>query len=684
MSLFPHQKLDWNLARLERRLEEAPDDPGARLELALLHLSRAAFHDAGEPAYNKALTQARRVLQGDPGSVAGNVVAGTALAAMDRLDNARQHLDEAVRLDAESPLVHYARATWHQAARRLGDPQGDRHDPVREAELACRLAPEAWEAHALLSQLLWDRAHELGGPGRSPRMLERSQFHAVRALELGPPLSWQNTLAYHVGITCLHGGRYNEANKLLTPLLEDDRFRHRSQYYLGLVNYHLGKFKNAILYLRQHLEHGPETARVHARVAMAFLQLGEVVKAREACNRALAIDPTDATARWTLGCALVDEGREDEALKTFRAILEDDAGHMGAFTELVRLRTRRSDVKWLHAALRSEVKGFDRLPVDAGEGASPRATTRERVAAVTEALRGADEDGATDVLLECIDLTTDESLRFQLWEAALDHLSARKARELARDLDHPGRIYSAQRGRDVLVLARSLPENLIVQGLQIGDEDLRRAAVDRHGPTRDVADHRRSIDHERREARAWQALLLLALASHGNRSSRSLLLRWSDEADPDLADAARAALVMLGDEGAADALRKRARQRGVGNLVDAMQAQLASTATRMAVRPLAEGEDRTCATCGRRPSDVDHMMAGQQAALCSVCLATIARQRRALESDDPELVCALSGRGAFETAAMYVFEGVPVSREVVDHGLGLLERESVDRWLAAL
>ncbi|MCA9495289.1 MAG: hypothetical protein KC621_35415, partial [Myxococcales bacterium] len=180
---------------------------------------------------------------------------------------------------------------------------------------------------------------------------------------------------------------------------------------------------------------------------------------------------------------------------------------------------------------------------------------------------------------------------------------------------------------------------------------------------------------------AWQALLLLALASHGNRSNRSLLLRWAEEADPDLADAARAALVMLGDNTSADVLRRRARPRGVANLVDAMVAQLQSPAARLAVRPLAEGEDRTCATCGRRPNDVDHMMVGHDTAICSRCLADIARHRRDLETDDPELVCALSGRGTFETTAMYAYEGLAISREVVDHGLGLLERESVDRWL---
>jgi hypothetical protein len=104
----------------------------------------------------------------------------------------------------------------------------------------------------------------------------------------------------------------------------------------------------------------------------------------------------------------------------------------------------------------------------------------------------------------------------------------------------------------------------------------------------------------------------------------------------------------------------------------------------MAVRPLADGEDRACTTCGRRSSEAQHMMVGANAAICNVCLTDIALRRRELETDDPDKVCALSGRGTFETTAMYVWKGTAVSREVVDQGLGLLERERVDRWLAAL
>lgn len=685
MSLFPHQKLDWNIQRLEALLQEHPDDWVSRLELATLLWSSARFHGGGEPALNEALIQARRVLQQRTGEVGGHVIAGASLISLERIDAARNHLDQALEIGPDRADAHYVLALWHQA-------EGDRGSALEAMQLSNHLAPEAWEPHALLAVLLWGQVQEQGGPARAGRALESSMFHAVRALDLAPPPSEIPPLIYHVGITCLHTGRFEIANKLLSKLLEHPNLRTRAQYYLGLVHYQMGRYKNAVLYLKQHLQHAPESARVHARIGMAYLQLGEVVKAREACNQAIAIDPEDLQSRWTLGCALIEEGREDEALRAFREILSDAPHHTPAFRELARTHGHRGELGWLRKALRAEVSVFDRQPAGPAGGdpdepgvpqISPRQVTRERVTALVETMGAAMDADAVPLLLDAMDLTTDESLRFTLWEAALELLSRSRAAEVARALEEPGLIYGGATGREVLALAPFLPEPLLVAGLQISEEDLRRAAVDRHGPARDVAAHRQAIDQERREARAWQALLLMAIASHGSPGGRALLERWSEEADADLADAARAALVMQGDEHAAEALRKRARGRGVHNLVDAMVAQVMAPRIRTPVRAADDGSLYTCVTCGRRTSEVEVMLLGDDVALCNHCLTEIARDRIELATTDPEATCALSGRGTFETGEMYSYRGLEVCREVVDHGLGLLEREAIDRYLAA-
>ena len=108
--MFPHDKLDWTLSRLERHLDASPDDVVARTEYASASLSRAWFHDGGEQWANTALTQARRVLHHDPGNATAMVIAGLSLALMDRLDPAERdvatRLRDAARLVTLTHLAH--------------------------------------------------------------------------------------------------------------------------------------------------------------------------------------------------------------------------------------------------------------------------------------------------------------------------------------------------------------------------------------------------------------------------------------------------------------------------------------------------------------------------------------------------------------------------------------------------
>ena len=75
-------------------------------------------------------------------------------------------------------------------------------------------------------------------------------------------------------------------------------------------------------------------------------------------------------------------------------------------------------------------------------------------------------------------------------------------------------------------------------------------------------------------------------------------------------------------------------------------------------------------------------MAGGDAVLCNKCLIQIARDRHQLATDDPSVGCSLCSRTSMESRSVYVHRGLPVCADCVDHSLGLLEREEVDRYLA--
>ena len=685
MSLFPHQKLDWSIQRLDRQLYDDPSDDDLRLQYGTALWSRGHFQGSAESDLVEALAQVEQVLRSRPDDADALVVCAMCQIGLDRLEEARKHLTAAREHDEERAPLHHAWGLWHRArARRRDDAATSLDEAVAALGRACLLRPDAWEVHALHATLLWEWVQRRGGPARverdRTRPVARSMYHAVLALQLTPPPVQVAPLLYHLGVTCFHTHRPEDANRVLSRLLQDDTYKGPAEYYLGLVHYQLGHFKNAVLYLRQHLRHTPGTARVYARIGMAYLRMGELAKAQDACEQALALDSRDLQSRWTLGCALLESGEEAEALREFRALLADAPDHTPAFRELARAHARRGDGQWLHSALRTEVAAFDQVDVKGftSTGVTPRQATWERIEALTDGMIEASGTQALSALLEALDTTEDEGLRMALWEAALRALQADRAADVARKLRAPGRHYSAALGRQVLALATSIPDTALMEGMQLGAEDLRRAAVERHGH-RDVEKHRRAIDHEHREARAWQALLLLSLATQRDAAHLPVLTQWAEQADRDLGDAARAGLVLLGDEDAAEELRRRAYRLGAQHLVDAMVAQVKARQIRTPVE--VTDESRVCATCGKHTEDVDVMLLGGTMCLCSDCIRDIDRDRGTLWVDDPDRTCQFSGRDAYQSDEMYLYKGVSVCAEVIDHGLTMIEQRAVDRFL---
>lgn len=688
--MFPHDKLDWNLSRLERRLQEGETDPATRLSFANACISKARFHGGSEALYHEALTQARRVLHHEPGQPEALVLAALALVLLDRAEPAERYLEEAQRTASEDPRLYLA-----IAARDVQ--RGALDGAVDALNTCCRLAPEAWESHLTLGRLLARLTRERP---TVPRQMEHAQYHLVRALQLGASAHETPPLLHELAILCLRTGKVADAQRLLHRLLDHDGWRAEARYHLGRVAAKMEKHKKAILYFRQHLEEAhEERAEVWARIGEAFLHENEPARAREACNRALALDAHDLEARWILASALLAEGQTAEAVRAFREILELAPDHHDAFAELVRLRTQESDVRWLRQALRSETAVYDRLPVNASRPDNrrsrpipidPRAATRARVQVLLRGLGRIDADVST-AALECLDLTTDEGLRFLLWDSALELLARRRAARITDALDNPGQHFGAETGRDVLTLAHLLPEEQLLRGLAISEDDLRRAAVDRHGPAPDVTVHRQNIAAERQHARAWQAMLLLAIASKRTASARNLLVRWASDADADLSIAARTGLAMAGDPDAVRSLQ--------GSLSDKQLEHLLRHATALAephpgpepAQLLTDRDDLVCATCGRRGGQVSHMIHGRGVpggpagmSVCSVCMSTVHERRAELMSRDPEAVCALTGATLLDAEAIYVFQGIAISSACVDQSLGHDERETIAAWLAAL
>ena len=666
--MFPHKKLDWHTTRLERQVEAQPDDVDLLHELARAHLSSGLYHGGGEAACSQALGLAKRVLAETPGRADALVTAGSALLGMRRVDGARRYLDEARRVEPD-------RADLYLALGALARSEGDREGSVRALERACRLASDRWEPHLYLGRALAELARARG----DRRLTERSQFHLVQALKLEPSPDLTAPLLRDLGSSCLATGRYREAEKFFVRLREHERFATTARFHLGMVAYHLGKYKNAIQHWRQYLKDKPDDARVHARMAMAYLQLGEHGRAKEACERALLAKPGDLQARYTLACTHLEEGSVKDAVRVFKETLADNPGHLPTYVELARLRRNARDHHWLGQALCTEAAHFDRL-VPAGGPKSPRQLTRQRVAVLLDELRSLGPSSLA-AMIRATRLVQEEGVRFQVWEAACELAEQAMADDVAARLRDPGKHYGSSLGRQAIAGARALPEAVLSGGLRLEEEDLKRAAVDRHGQTSQVETLRGHLATERDAARAYQALVLLAVATRRSRAGRRLLQKWNETADPELAVAAEAGLAMYGDADAVEKLRRRAEARGAGLRVDALLRHVVPAPSHEPPRPVSDHEDVHCASCGRTSDDALHLMVGTESVICDVCIGELGRRRKELVAHD-EASCHFCQRNQLE-ARVYGLHGVQICAVCLKLSLGVLEREEVDRFLAA-
>lgn len=666
-ALLPHAKLDWMISRLEADLERQPDDGVARLKLARCMLSKGLMHGGGEAACNQALSLARKLLQDDPTSVEALVVAGSALVGMERTEAGFKYLAQAMAADEN-------RADLRLSLGLLERQRGDVGGGVRHLEAACRLAPKAWETHLFLGRALMELARTRDLPAR---LVERAQYHLVRALQLEPTPSQMAPVFRDVGVCCMLTGRYPEAERFFIRLRENEDYAHIARYHLGQVAYAMGKYNNAIQHFRQFLRDKPDDCHVLAKMAMAWFQLGDLSKARASCNQALLVDPEHLEARYALACTVLEEGDPNEAVRILRETLRDHPTHMGTYVELVRTRRLNQETGWLVGALETEVGAFDRLPM--GGSVDGRGFTRRRIQAVLDELR---EVGPSMIpaVLGAVDRTQDEALRFQLWESACGLVMGAVADAAGSRLREPGRHYGLGLGLEALSAAQSIPEPVLTAGLAVAEEDLKRSAVDRHGPAADVGGHRKNLDTERKRARGHQALLLLAIGVRRSTAGKALLMDWASNADADLAVAAWTGLAMYGDPVATAKLAAHAASKGATASVEGLLKFVVPPATSMQPRRVSDDERTTCSTCGRTSGDVDHLMAGSNAVICDRCVIRVGQHRHTLNAQD-DAVCDLCSRTPFEVRGLYGYNGVHVCSACLELSLGMLEREEVNRFL---
>ncbi len=151
----------------------------------------------------------------------------------------------------------------------------------RNAVKALSLAPDHAEAHFVLGFVL----------GLTKRA-ERAMAESRHALDLDPNLAFAHAM---MGLHALHLGRGEETEGHIREALRLSPFDVQAFPWFAIVGFaknSLGRYKEAISWLRQGISRNSKFAMPHFHLGSALAHLGRMDEAHDAAAAGLALDPT--------------------------------------------------------------------------------------------------------------------------------------------------------------------------------------------------------------------------------------------------------------------------------------------------------------------------------------------------------------------------------------------------------
>ena len=234
----------------------------------------------------------RRTIADFPGFPRAYLNLGEALMRRDRMDEARQMTEAAVRLDAAYPEPHVNLGLIHRA-------QGNLESAAREFLLAARLGQEQ-SSRFVVSRALANLAVVYRSMGR----LEESVDASRRALAADPQFAGAHN---NLGYALLLQGGIGEAKRHFQAAIELDPAMDLAWSNLGLAAAIEGEWPSAMACLRRAEQLNPQSGEVQARIGDLYLAHGAAGDARRQFRRALALDPGNQRAR--AGLRAMGEGQ---------------------------------------------------------------------------------------------------------------------------------------------------------------------------------------------------------------------------------------------------------------------------------------------------------------------------------------------------------------------------------------
>lgn len=161
------------------------------------------------------------------------------------------------------------------------------------------------------------------GPLQSANNVDPSQIKFEKAED--PPLK-PNTY-YAAGRLSETQNRYANAVKQYEQALKLDPNHLPSLYRLGVVYTHLQQYDKAIADWQRYIAATKDAATGYANLGLTQELAGQIAAAEDSFNKGIAADPKNQPCRVNFGLMLARQGRPDEALTQFTAVLTSAQAH---------------------------------------------------------------------------------------------------------------------------------------------------------------------------------------------------------------------------------------------------------------------------------------------------------------------------------------------------------------------
>ena len=137
--------------------------------------------------------------------------------------------------------------------------------------------------------------------------------------------------AIEEAVALYHAENFEAAKLIYENILQEDPNHHEALHLLGLVEFSINNYQQALILITKAISISPYQAPFHANLGNVFRTLGRNFEAIGSYDQAIKLDPKYAPAYSSRGVVLQAEGRYSEALASFTSSVSLDPNSPDAF-----------------------------------------------------------------------------------------------------------------------------------------------------------------------------------------------------------------------------------------------------------------------------------------------------------------------------------------------------------------